>query len=216
MVDDNGKVIYSIELDFYVDTLYVMVQHNFTLDDSILFFCFREAIVKAFLEDSLKDHKNILNLFKKLCYEKLKVKNKYFLLTSINLRKSCIPKNKVIKGCKISFYSQIPLKYQKARAELINHPANRNSLIENGMYIYVVVSVTSPDPETDFKYSLEALDIYRALFGLCITKQLKFRTEHHRVSHQVTPNLSLGQVHTLHLPNGKKRLATCFTKTIIE
>ncbi|SEI13141.1 hypothetical protein SAMN05660691_04051 [Rheinheimera pacifica] len=200
-VGDDGRVSYTIGVEFQIDALFGKVIHRYELDDNVLYKNFHSAVMEAFQSSKLKKPDEILSIFKRKCDKSLSVKKKYYLLTSISLRNSFIPKRRTINNCIISFYKNIPAKYKKSRSELIEKHSELK-LSEQKNYVFVVVSVIAPDVSTAFKIGINSLDVVRSILQIGFKKSIRFLSP--QVQHKYSTNsiLSLGQVHTLHTESG--------------
>jgi len=200
-VGDDGGVSYTIGVEFQIDALFSKVMHRYDLEESVLYENFDSAVKSVFKSNQLTKPDDILSEFRNKCDENLRVKNKYYLLTSISLKSSLIPKRRTINGCAIRFYSEIPNKYKKSRSESIERHKELE-LSEQNDYVFVTVSVTAPDVNTAFKKSIAALDIIRSILQLNFKKSIQFLSLQDQHKYSSNSILSLGQVHTLHSPNG--------------
>ena len=202
-IGNDGNVSYTIGVEFQIDALFSKVIHRYDLDDSVLYRNFDNAVKSVFKSNQLTKPDDILSTFKSKCDESLRVKNKYYLLTSISIRHSFILKRRFINGCVISFYRDIPNKYKKSRSELIQEHHELN-LSEQNDYVFVTVSVTAPDVNTAFKNSIAALDTIRSVLQLGFEKNIQFLSPQDKNKYSSDSILSLGQVHTLHSKSGGK------------
>ncbi|WP_298941012.1 hypothetical protein [uncultured Psychromonas sp.] len=200
-INEDGNVGTKSGVEFQIDTLFSKVKHKYDLDYSVLYKIFKNAVTSAFKSNNLAKPDNVLSVFKSKCDDSLKIKNKYYLLTSINLKNVSVLKRRTINGCVISFYKDIPNKYKKSRSELM-HKHRKESFTEQPHYLFVSISVIAPDVKTAFKNAIGALDTLRAILQLNFSKSIphfSFREEEKYSSDSI---LSLGQVHSLHLESG--------------
>lgn len=202
-IGDNGSVSIKIGIEFQIDALFSKVVHSYDLDCGVLFKNFYAAVTSVFKSNQLTNPDDILSKFKNKCDEDLRVKNKYYLLTSISLNNSFLLKRRTINGCVINFYRKIPKKYENSRYELIQKHQELN-LSEQNDYVFVSVSILAPDVKTAFKNSIAALDTIRAILQLGFQKNIQFLSPSDEHKYSSNSVLSLGQVHSLHLESGRE------------
>lgn len=205
-INKQGNLTQKIGIEFSIDGLFGRVIHSYSLDYEVLFSVFCESVRKAYKLDRLKNPDFILDEFKKLCEDRLKIKNEYVLVTSMNI-KNQVPKKRKIGGCGVNFTRNLPNKYRKDRVALAAIYSHLK-LEEQEGYIHVVVSVTSSDVKTAFKTAVGALDVFRAILQIGFRKPIDFLANKKREKYPSDSIVTLGQFHTLHLKNGKKACET--------
>ncbi len=180
---DTERVGFNMEAEFFIDALYGKVDHKYKLDHNFLYSEFQQSLCHAFKANKFSDPNCILSEFKKRCEERLRIKNKYILLTSISLKSIYLPKRRKINGCVINFSKSIPFKYRKFRLKQITQHEGLE-LSEQKDFLFVTISVIAPDVNTAFKNAIESLDIIRAIWQLCFKNDLNFlaTTNHQRYS----------------------------------
>lgn len=205
-INEEGNVTQKIGIDFSIDGLFGRVLHPYSLDYEVLFSIFCKSVRNTYKLNRLKNPDCILDEFEKICEDRLKVKNEYVLVTSLSI-KNQIPKRRKINGCWISFTRNLSNKYRKERAALADSYPHLK-LVEQEGYVHVVVSLTSSDVKTAFKTAMGALDIFRAILQIGFRKPINFLGYSKKEEYPSDSIVSLGQLHTLHLKNGKKASET--------
>lgn len=199
----DGQVSHTIGLELYFDDLFGKVIHAYKLDHDVLFREFTIAIKETFQKNKLSNQDAILQAFKARCNKILGKKEKYILLTSISLNNTYLPKRRKVNNCTVSFSKKVPVKYRKARKKLLSqHP--KLDLSEQEDFLFVSVSVKAPNIETAYISAVGALDIIRAIWQIGFKKNINFLSSSKDHEYPTDSIISLGQVHTLHLGNGKE------------
>ena len=199
----DGKVSYQIGIDFYFDALFGKVIHSYNLDYDVLYNEFTLSITDTFKANNLSKPNEILNNFKTRCDDILRNKDKYILVTSINLKNTYLPKRRKINDCTLSFSKDIPAKYMKARQKLLEEHAEL-SLSEQEEFLFVSISVQASNIKTAYMNAMGALDILRAVWQLGFRKNINFLAASKEHEYPTDSIISLGQMHSLHLDNGKE------------
>ncbi|MGI2155627.1 hypothetical protein ACROAK_22595 [Shewanella oncorhynchi] len=200
-INASNQLSYSLDLPIFVDALFSCVEHEILLDRQLVYEKFELAIKRLFEEDRLKDTGKILPLFCELCEEIHKEKKKYFLVTTINV-KEYVFKSRMLNGCKISFYKNIPQKYSSTRRKLMKIYSEKG-IREQENYQFVVVSVEAGDERTAYRMAMQALDIFRSILHIGFVKNANFFSLNMSETYSSNSIVSIGQFHTIHNENGK-------------
>ncbi|MBI3727093.1 MAG: hypothetical protein HY254_02045 [Burkholderiales bacterium] len=202
LIDNGTNVSYAMGFDTLVDALFSKVEHHYILDLEITFNVFLKAVNKSFIADqNFKNPDEILRNFDSGCKNKLKVKHKFFLITSISLINTFeLPRRKTVNECVITFSKTEPNIFKRQRKELIDQmkfPKYFDHGLES-QFTWVRVSVDAPDYKTAFMKAIRSLDLYRGVWHLQIAKNrnvLAFTNESEFPTDSV---VAMGMVHTLH------------------
>jgi hypothetical protein len=172
-LNSEGNVSYKIGIDFSIDAMFGKVIHPFSWDHTVLYNEFKNAVTDAFKDNRLSNPNSILLKFKTRCEINIINQRKYFLVTSISLKNTHLPKRRVINNSVISFSREVPSKYVKFRKKLFSQHPDLN-LSEQENFLYVTVSVRASDINTAFKNAIANLDIIRAAWQIGFRKNTNF------------------------------------------
>lgn len=204
-LSSDGNVSEKIGVEFLVDALFGKMRHRFILDHDVLFHEFRKAINSAYKTDQqLAIPDKILREFEKNCNHHLKNKNRYTLITSINLNSAHLPRRRYVNGCVLNFSKHVPRKYASSRQKLLEkHTIPNHSLSDEKDFTYISVTLEAPNYPTAFMKAMKAIDMVRSIWQLQIEKNMNFLALNKQQQFPSDSVVKLGLAHTLHLPNGK-------------
>ncbi|OEZ68276.1 hypothetical protein JAB5_50260 [Janthinobacterium sp. HH103] len=209
--EDGAVSIRMGTFEFLADALYGFVDHKYPLNAEFLFRKFENSIREAYKDGKGNiDGAKILRIFEKDCSSALQKKNEFFLVTSINFSTSENPEGRIIDGCEISFHKKIPVIYKRHRADLIKEIQNKLKVKrDNFGYTYMVIKVIAPEHLTAFASAMRVFDIYRGLWQIYFSKKISFSLSEAGIRYNSDCILKPGNLHTLHLPDGR-RAADCY------
>jgi len=205
-LNNEGNVSYKIGIDFSIDAMFGKVIHGFSLDHTVLYNEFKNSVTDAFKDNRLSNPDSILLKFKLRCEKNIRNQNKYFLVTSISLKNTHLPKRRSINNSVISFSKEVPARYVKSRKKLFLQHSDLN-LSEQENFLYVTVSIRASDINTAFKNGIANLDIIRAAWQIGFRKNTNFLAANKEKEYPTESIVALGQVHTLHIGTGKEAWA---------
>lgn len=199
----DGRVSYEIGTQFLFDALYDKVVHSYGLDYETVHWEFIRAVLENFKKDRLSNPEDILHSFRVKCEKLLSHKKRYVLVTSISLKNAYLPKRRTIKGCTVSFSKSVPRKYRVARRKLLlKHP--ELNLSEQQDFLFVAISLHSPNKRTAFMNAMGALDVIRAVWQLGFRRNINFLAMRKDHEYPTDSIISIGQAHTLHCEDAKE------------
>ena len=201
----DGKVAFRTDFGFLIDALFERVEHSFTLDEDCLFRIFEWSVIDVLKENNTSNSEEILRRFQRKCYEVNQKKEKFTLITSVNLKNHHILKRREINGCKIAFRKNIPKKYQGERGKIIlNSPENK--FVEQESFLYACVTTEAPNKDTAFQNALKTIDLIRSLWHIGFNKSIYLLSSNKEKEYYTDSIIATGKLHTLHSLDGKNVL----------
>lgn len=199
-INANGQVGYQITAEFYLDSLFGLVEHNHQLDSSTTYNLFRRSIFNVFKIKKQQDHNRILTEFDKLCNTQPKTQA-FILITTIHLKNIYTFPQFRNNECKIRIINKLPKKYLHHRIRAIEK--HSDSLEDESDLAYAIVSTDAKSAETAVTKANDALATLAGLMQLDFKKSLNFlgATSEERFPSKLA--IDLGYLQTLHLPSGK-------------
>jgi hypothetical protein len=206
IINEANDVSFTSNSDLLIDALADKVDHHYPFDHDVFHDFFRKALIEQFKNDQLLEPSKLLPSLKKICDEHNAIKNKYILVTSINLDKKYKLKSRVINGIKVSFYNSVPKKYAKERTRLFEKYKTDCNLTERDDYQFCTISITAPDPTTAYIKAAQTLDIIRSLMQIGFKKNINILAFDKENEYPTKSIITLGKYHSLHFPTGKTAL----------
>ncbi|MGN7500177.1 hypothetical protein [Pseudomonas lactis] len=200
-ITNTGSVAFTMDSIFYFDALFSLVTHNHKLDNDTLFEYFKKSLQECFKKNKILKPDDILIEFDKTVNTKIKNLDSFTLITSINIKNIYQLPTKTVHGCSISFHNTIPKKYRTSRAKLASHPDY--NFTEQKDFTFVTVRTKAINHTHAFKNAMKSLDIVRAILQINFQKSIQLLSSNKEHEYPTKSVVQYGQIHTLHLPNGK-------------
>lgn len=125
----------------------------------------------------------------------------YWLLTSINIKPLRDMPRYRVDGCTISFYSNIPSKFRKARTEIISNVSSWLPHKDHPFDTYVVINGSGKSQHDVVGKMLDAIDFLRGIWNLQTNKAMSMSFGGRK---KPVNQIILGGLHSLHDKNGNK------------
>lgn len=125
---------------------------------------------------------------------------KYHIVTTISLAQKVKVPVKIIDGVRISITPDLPIKYLKARQEILKIITSSEYDAHGLRYQYVVVTVSGKTKNEAVDIALDKLDFVRSLWNYYFNSAQPWRISFDE--HKAVNRIKLGPYHSLHKPDG--------------
>ncbi|WP_372822213.1 hypothetical protein ACCE15_05360 [Pseudomonas parafulva] len=199
-IGPSGKVGYQFAAEFFIDSLFGLIEHDHQLDNNSAHKIFRQSILNVFAESKTKDYNRILTEFDKLCHTKLKPE-RFILITTLQLKNLYLFPQFSIHQCKIKITNSLPKKYLHARIQAISASAHPIESEQN--HAYAVVTTEAKSSESAVMKANDSLAILSGLMQVGFKKNLNIFGSNDEEKYPSRLVIDLGKLQSLHVPSGK-------------